>query len=505
MKVLHFLTCIVAFRESFASQPAARYGPQNCVSLSLSPVGSCVVSTNCPGVDLDHFEFAFDCSTPSGGLLRHSFGMGGFDPVEEFDTDVKCQRCTPPAAVPATAHGASGAGAQAANANFALQGVHASGQARSDAEAIPSLEDSKVVKYGPDNCVSVYKGGKHCIMKTACSNTNTTTYDFGLICVDKNGAPTRHLFGMDSFDPEETFDTLIECDQCFGLEDVPDDVALSGRVLSLNKEVKSLKTMMGDIAKDVGMLNKEVFPEPSKNTTNATAENAPNPGAPAAAPPADAAPAAAPASALVHHQTRKVTKRGHSIHKGQKARKAAHEGRDIAAVHRQTKKRSLRHRSHKHQEVAADAVDETDGQEVEAEAEEDSQEDVEELPAPKPRHHHHASPRRAAKEVSEDQDHDELEEDDEVSEPPISKRKHHHHAPSRPAAKKAKHDDEQDEAEQDDQPAAESAAASVSDGSDDQEADTEENAEPDAAAEEDLDDASDAEQDVTEGSPADAD
>ena len=34
-------------------------------------------------------------------------------------------------------------------------------------------------------------------------------YNFGLTCVDSEGSTTRHLFGVNSFDPEETFDTLV--------------------------------------------------------------------------------------------------------------------------------------------------------------------------------------------------------------------------------------------------------------------------------------------------------
>merc|ERR1719440_696749 len=107
-------------------------------------------------------------------------------------------------------------------------------------------------------------------MNTACSKANITNYEFGLICVDKAGAPTRHLFGRDSFDPDETFDTLIECEQCLGLEDIADDIALTGQVIALSKEIKGLKGMMTNITSDVQKLNEKVFPgDPKANASKA--------------------------------------------------------------------------------------------------------------------------------------------------------------------------------------------------------------------------------------------
>merc|ERR1719460_1678357 len=97
---------------------------------------------------------------------------------------------------------------------------------------------SEVVKYGPASCVSVWRSeAGHCIMSTKCNKEDIANYEFGLVCVDKAGSPVKHLFGKDSFDPKETFDTLIKCDKCLGLEDIPDTVALAGEVASMAKEV----------------------------------------------------------------------------------------------------------------------------------------------------------------------------------------------------------------------------------------------------------------------------
>merc|ERR1719199_1574197 len=71
------------------------FGPHNCVRVSRSAAGSCVITTDCEGVDISQTEFAFDChgQSMSGDVVRHSFGVGGFEASEEFDTEVKCGRC----------------------------------------------------------------------------------------------------------------------------------------------------------------------------------------------------------------------------------------------------------------------------------------------------------------------------------------------------------------------------------------------------------------------------
>merc|ERR1711937_1005201 len=57
-------------------------------------MGTCVLQTNCAGVDTSKFEFAFDCLSSAGLLQKHSFGFGGFDDIEEYDTAVKCKECS---------------------------------------------------------------------------------------------------------------------------------------------------------------------------------------------------------------------------------------------------------------------------------------------------------------------------------------------------------------------------------------------------------------------------
>merc|ERR1719443_80134 len=121
----------------------------------------------------------------------------------------------------------------------------------------------------------------------------------GLICVDDKGYPVKHLFGKNSFDAKETFDTLIKCERCMGLDNIPDSVVLAGDVATMGKDISALKDVMKNISINVKMLNDKVFPQ------------APSP-APAPGPAMGPAVAkeAEPAKALVH--TDSVHHRHHS-------------------------------------------------------------------------------------------------------------------------------------------------------------------------------------------------
>merc|ERR1711939_204006 len=84
----------------------------------------------------------------------------------------------------------------------------------------------RIVKYGPKDCVSTYRNKRgECIVKTECADVDEKKfkeYELGLLCVDEEGVPTRHVFGKGSFDPEEKFDTLISCHKCMGLDEIPE-------------------------------------------------------------------------------------------------------------------------------------------------------------------------------------------------------------------------------------------------------------------------------------------
>lgn len=386
----------------------ARFGPSNCVSVTRSSEGTCVITTDCEHLDTSKTEFAFDCVGTN--IVRHSFGFGGFDSQEEFDTELKCDECNIPSPVDAAAPTVKVATApkntsaksdehpvkipaiikQGSNAQKPKARAEARSQVKAmklaasvkhgsdtqkrkaptDSPAAPAakpvklfgrakhgshaqeLHDSNdnhtvpvsatkaqtalkiwgastseerskkkdkkldattdIVRFGPNGCVSVYKSEEsHCIMSTECEGSDTSNYEYGLVCVDKVGSPVKHLFGKDSFDPVESFDTLIKCNQCLGLEDVPDQVALAGEVATLAKSIAGINTAITNISVNLQMLNKAVF----KPTLMPAA--APAPAAVAAPAPALATASSKTTSLLHHsgsHQKHSKKKRKHLRH-----------------------------------------------------------------------------------------------------------------------------------------------------------------------------------------------
>lgn len=226
-----------------ASVHGDHFGPSNCVSVSRSSRGTCVLQLDCDNSDISNFEFSFDCLLPSGEVQEHSFGEGGFDVQEEYDTEVTCNMCAAPGRMPK----ASQEEAQARSHRSAAA-AHASTQ-------------GGVVRYGPENCVSTWMSDRHhCMLGTQCQGVDTEDYDFGLVCVDSFGTPVRHMFGKGAFDAEESFDTLVQCRQCLGLTDVPESVTLNSEVLDLAKNVQQLGGAMKSITNTLRTLDKEVFP-----------------------------------------------------------------------------------------------------------------------------------------------------------------------------------------------------------------------------------------------------
>jgi len=122
------------------------------------------------------------------------------------------------------------------------------------AASVEVMKKMDTVKYGPSGCISTFlkpdseeneDGEKGtCQVETKCKDIADdvfSEYPMGLVCVDKDQMPTRHLFGSNSFDKEEDFDTLIRCSTCLGLDKVSESVTLEATVKSLAKEVYEIK------------------------------------------------------------------------------------------------------------------------------------------------------------------------------------------------------------------------------------------------------------------------
>jgi len=237
------------------------------------------MTTDCVGIDTSKFEFSFDCETAPGQRLRHSFGVGGFDDQEDFDTSIKCSRCIEPVSLqahqevvkptPVNTLGSASPGTDSrGNVQEATptNSVHFLSEGK-DAKKVEKKEDAKVAKYGPDDCVSTWRDAKTgvCFVKTDCKGKDTTQYLFGLVCEDADGSKVRHSFGKDSFDAEETFDTLIPCHTCLAMDKVTEatelqaeNAELATEINALAGEIGTLKDDFKDVEKDVSKLNEAV-------------------------------------------------------------------------------------------------------------------------------------------------------------------------------------------------------------------------------------------------------
>lgn len=253
---------------------AVTYGPGNCVTLSRSSRGSCVITTDCDGQNISKFDFSLKCEKKSGVEI-HSFGVGSFDDQEEYDTEVQCDKCSSPVKQKTKL-----SLWQAGNIDRRERAVTTGRKMKrtrmwpdmwfdgeSDTTSTGTVES---MRYGPGKCVSTWRSKDgNCIVQTAgCSESDVETYNMGFICVDEYGAPTRHLFGRDSFDGSETFDTEIKCTKCMGLDDVQPFTNTFGMISVLRNEVGELATEVESVSTDVQKLNAKVHPT-SVPTTNA--------------------------------------------------------------------------------------------------------------------------------------------------------------------------------------------------------------------------------------------
>lgn len=229
---------------------ALTFGPEQCVSVYKSEeTKSCVLETNCPSsVSLDAVEFAFTCKLDNM-VQKHSFGKGGFDNQEKFDTSVKCNSCGLPDEV-----------------GLALKKHHVEKKKKEDPPAEEASTDPEVTKYGPEDCISTWlkpdataneDGEKgQCVVQTNCKSVNAEafqSYPVGLICMSKDSpsVPVRHLFGSNSFDAQEEFDTLVRCTKCLGLDEVSENVTLEA-------EMKGLSSILNTVASDVAEIKKSM-------------------------------------------------------------------------------------------------------------------------------------------------------------------------------------------------------------------------------------------------------
>lgn len=273
---------------------SVHYGPHNCVKLSRSSQGSCVMTPNCHGVSLADFEFSFVCDDKEGEV-EHVFGEegdSGFENGVAFDSGVKCQKCLAPQQARAAMQKRRNATEAATNATEAPAATNATAPT---AGGVPLGTEGSAPEdaafFGPDGCVGTYRSpAGTCVVQTRCKPASIKDYNFGLTCVDTEGASIRHLFGVNSFDPVETFDTLIGCNLCLGLsgDSLMDKEALTNQVAHLKSDMHEMKEAVEGIKSHLGI--------------GATAAST-------------AAPTAAPNTTGFLHATRSHKKTPHHSHK----------------------------------------------------------------------------------------------------------------------------------------------------------------------------------------------
>lgn len=341
----------------YIAPATAGFGPDGCVSVETSAKGTCVMRTDCGPRDLSQVEFAIDCEAAEGGTwIRHSFGRGGFEPKEDFDTEIQCKTCAEPMSEAAQANDPAApstpqqlppqpapaeprAAPTREQAPAAIQALASHSQAASQRSAAQSKstwffnsEESLPVYYGPSDCVSTFKGMEGtCVLKTDCAAEDIQDYMFGLVCVSKNGIPIRHLFGKNSFDPKETFDTLIACEQCLGLSEIPREIMINGQIHLLSSEVTKLEAVLGNLTQKVDMLLPSASPSPMPSPSPA---------------PMTASTTAAPVNMAVSHHRRSL-RGGHRVARRQVRQRSA-----AAAVRRHLRRQAAPRQSENDEEEA---------------------------------------------------------------------------------------------------------------------------------------------------------
>jgi len=254
MKLVRAFLFVFITAEAKDVGKSYNYGPSHCVSLSRSSAGTCVIETNCEADSIKDFTFDFICTDGGGGKVQHSFGEGGFEAKEDFDTGVWCTECSPVE------------GGVLATTGTASKTVEEPAATSAPEEAVPP---STASFYGPGGCVATYRStAGTCMMQTRCTGKDTSDYNFGLTCVENDESSTRHLFGVNSFDPEETFDTLVECKLCLGLDG---EAVVAKNLTELEASVATLQGEMKGVQADV----KEILKELKLDETTAAPTEAP--------------------------------------------------------------------------------------------------------------------------------------------------------------------------------------------------------------------------------------
>jgi len=285
------------------------YGPAGCVHVGRSSSGTCVFRTECEkDVDLKEVEVAFVCAS-KGEEVEHVFEKGSLTSSKLFDTQVKCAKCLPSQSQhvlmkddadeeeedkeESKAEAKEESKEESKDEAKEESKDEAKEESKEEAKEEESKEEAKEEEaeesaevkaakemvpvapatasfYGPASCIATFPGpAGSCIMQTACKDVEGLSgYQYGLTCVDDKGESVRHMFGADSFDPVETFDTRIECSLCLGLGSAVPAGDVTETVAALKEEVAELKKDMSEVKAKLAPAEKAE----EKSTEEATEE-----------------------------------------------------------------------------------------------------------------------------------------------------------------------------------------------------------------------------------------
>lgn len=301
------------------SASATSFGPNGCVGLSKSSLGTCVIKVACGKQDVSKVDFSFVCLGKSAATKQHSYGVGGFDADEVFDSGVPCDSCTtvayaqlsggklvhnevlesseegaPADAAAALAKAPSPSDERALNSGEPdahdddLQGLAKApspGKRQFKGVVEDLLPNSTVKKegddaafFGPSACISTYLSKTNtCIIQTRCRGVDLSNFAVGVTCLDKTGDYTRYLFGKNGFEAEEIFDTTLPCQACIGVGDQP-SYQLSGLVpKTMVEDLSSLKSELSALRKEVTMMKNGNDAKEQKGPASGKLAPAPSP------------------------------------------------------------------------------------------------------------------------------------------------------------------------------------------------------------------------------------
>jgi hypothetical protein len=140
-----------------------------------------------------------------------------------------------------------------------------------DLKEMADFVPKEAAVFGPDYCISTFRApAGTCLIRTRCADSDLSKFNVGLTCLDKSGGYTRYLFGKDTFKKEETFDTLVSCEQCLGVGAESSMSAMHGLIpRKLVEDVGALKVDVQTLNEKIRVLTDTGATSASKGKTDA--------------------------------------------------------------------------------------------------------------------------------------------------------------------------------------------------------------------------------------------